>query len=311
VELLNFGVLGAMDAPASASDDTYIAINLSDCNYVRMTKMYVCNPKGGNLANVAVKTDSGVKNFMCDDLCAWANLYGYWMSGSIQCSVRNANIGTIRGNGGAAFHMDNGAGTLRLTNCQTDQGDYGFWMRANGGADPDFVFMNDVEFNNYSTVGMRLDNGSEIWASQCWISGAGETGDLPDNAIAVGTEFVGVAYFKQCAFQANGEHTVMLEAGSGYGFTDCLFGSAGKDSANSWDELHIGAAVSCITVTGCHFNTDPYYGMGSPPPRSAIWIGDGASAGAFTGNLCGDGYGTSGRCPEDSMRVWTGNGGGW
>jgi hypothetical protein len=264
----------------------------------------------GGFVNTCIKTDAGVKNFMLDDFVGGANLYGYWQSGGIQSSIRDANIGTTTGGGGAGFHMDNGSGTMRLTNVQTDRGDRGFWMRANGGPAPAFVFMNDAEFNNYSISAIQLDDGSQVWVNQAWCSGAGSS---PLNAVATSTTFQGVAYFSQCTFQAHKQHTVMLQSGSGYGFAQCIFGSWGKSAADAYDELHIGGAASNVTVTGCHFNVDPHYGLGSPAPRSAVWIGTGASIIGVANSICAQsGYGSGqGQGGNLSLGVWTGNLGTW
>lgn len=301
------GLLGAQTATSAYTND-YIGLNISDVYYVRMSRLFIYHNLNGNDFNTAIKTDAGVKNFMLDDFVCGANLYGYWMDGTIQASVRNANVGTTQGAGGAAFYMSNSAATLRLTNCQTDRGDRGVWMSSGA-----FLFMNDVEINNYGIYAIELDSGAEVWANQVWCSGVGTTGGYPFTAVSVGTSFTGVAYFNQCAFQGNSEHTVALQGGTGYGFTDCTFGYAEKSMPDFYDELHIGAAVSVVTVSGCHFNVDPYYGIGSNPPRSAIWVGTGASQIGVVNCACAtSGYGSGqGRGGNLSTGLWTNNLGGW
>lgn len=307
--LEDFGILAAMTGPSSPTVD-YIGVNFSGVNYVHMSRTTIFQQTGGGFVNTCIKTDAGVKNFMLDDFVGGANLYGYWMSGGIQSSLRNANIGTTSGDGGAAIHMDNGSGTIRLTNVQTDRGDRGFWMRANGGAAPAFVFMNDVEFNNYEVSGIQLDDGSQVWVNQAWCSGAGST---PQNAVATSTTFAGVAYFHQCTFQQCLGHTVLLQNGTGYGFSDCIFGTWNKSAADAYDELHIGGNVHDVTVTGCHFNVDPHYGVGSPAPRSAVWIGTGANNIGVCNCICASsGYGAGqGQGGNLGIGVWTGNLGVW
>lgn len=301
------GVLAAQTATSAYTND-YIGINLSDVYYVRMSRVFVYHNLNGNDFNTGIKTDAGVKNFMLDDYVCGANMYGYWMDGSIQVSIRNANVGTTQGAGGAGFYMENGAATLRLTNCQTDRGDRGIWV-----ADGNFLFLNDVEINNYGLYGIELDMGGQVWANQVWISGVGTTGGFPPSAVTTGEGFNGIAYFTQCAFQGNSEHTVTLQGGQGYSFTDCTFGYADKDAADTWDELHIGEAVSVVTVTGCHFNVDPFYGIGASTPRSAIWIGTGASQIGVVNCACAtSGYGAGrGRGGSLTIGLWTNNLGGW
>lgn len=304
-------VLGAQTATSAYTND-YIGINICGVYYVHISRVSVGHNLNGNMVNTALKTDSGVKNLVVDDFASWSNLYGYWMNGSIQCSLRNANVGTTQGAGGAGFYMSNGAATLRLTNCQTDLGDVGLLMSANGGANPAFIFLNDVEFNNYGTYGMQLNNGGQVWANQCWFSGTGTPGGYPLSAVVTGTAFTGIAYFTQCSFEAHKQHTVLLQAGSGYGFTNCIFGYGVKQTANTYDELHVGT-VSNLSVTGCHFNVDPNYGIGAQPPRSAIWTAGTANNVGVCNCICassgyGDGNGHGG---STGIGVWTGNLGGW
>jgi Pectate lyase superfamily protein len=313
VILEDFAILGK--EAASGPDVDYAAILLNDTYIAQLNRMFVADdPATGANVNTAVKTTGGVKNFLADACTLYAATQGYWMNGGIQSKLSGCNCGTVRGTGGAGVQMDGGAGTLRLTNVQTDQGNYGFLMsNANGGGTPAFVFMNDVEFNNYATAGASFNEGHEVWMNQVWASAAGSPEGSDTYGMAFGTSFTGVVRAEQCVFQDNTNHSCLVEAGSGYDFDGCIFGSSGKLSANNYDELHIGGAAEFITVRGCHFNTDPFYGMGSPAPRSAIWTGTGAGNIGASDNICaGSGYGGgAGHGGVTSIGVWTGNLGGW
>lgn len=312
VTVEDLGVLGAQTATSAYTND-YVGISFAGAYYVHMVRCYVGHNVNGNLVNTGIKTDSGVKNFFCDDYSSATAVNGYWMDGSIQVSFRNANMGTTAGAGGAAFYMTNGAGTLRATNCQTDRGDRGLWMSSNGGNAPAFVFFNDVEFNNYAISGMQLDEGSQVYVNQGWFSGVGVT-PFPANAIDAGSGFSGDAIFSQCTFQGHSQGTVTLSGGSGYIFTGCIWGYEDKLAANTYDELHIGGTVSNVSVTACHFNVDPWYGPGNVTARSAIWTASTVSNVGVCNCICassGDYGGGAGHGGDTGIGVWTGNLGPW
>lgn len=313
VILEDFTVLGKEAASGPAVD--YVAILLDGTVIAQLNRMFVAqDPATGASINTAVKTTGDVKNFLADACTFYAETQGYWMNGGIQSKLSGCNCGTVHGSGGAGVQMDNGAGTLRLTNVQTDQGDYGFSMsNANGGATPAFVFMNDVELNNYAIAGAVFTEGHEVWMNQVWASAAGSPAGSNTYGMSFGGSFTGVVRAEQCVFQDNTDHSCLVESGAGYDFDGCIFGGSGKLSADNYDELHIGGAASLVTVRGCHFNTDPFYALGSPAPRSAIWIGSGATNIGVCDNICAaSGYGGgAGQGGVTTIGTWTGNVGGW
>ncbi len=208
--------------------------------------------------------------------CSFSQNTGSGVSTAASVYMNGAVTAGDTGTGGAA--------TLHMTNVILNSCDRGLLMSGGTGPNPAFVLLYDVEVNYPAICGFQFITGAQVWATACWI-----TNTTGPSAVIFSSTFQGVAYFAQCTFQGAPGHTVVLGGGAGYGFSDCIFGegggSGGKATANTYDELNVQSSVSYVTVRGCHFNTDPYYGMGATPPRSAVYINSGAASIVVEGNV--------------------------
>lgn len=190
----------------------------------------------------------------------------------------------------ASILMTGSSATLHVSGVYFNSGDRG--LLCNGG---DFIWLYDAELNNMSIDGLVFNTGTQVWAESCWI--AADSAVQCNSSVVFGNSYVGCAYFTKCVFAGAINHNVVLGSGVGYGFTDCIFGDlgAGKQTANTYDELNIQNSVSMVTVHGCHFNTDPNFGIGTVKPRAAVYCNTGARNIQVYGNVSPSdaSYGTS------------------
>jgi len=142
---------------------------------------------------------------------------------------------------------------------------------------------------------VELVNGSQFWADQLWISGAGlNESAAVVHGINVGSSYGGFLYLGKSTIQDMPGHGIWLQGGKGYSITGTSFGGCGQFAANTYDDLHIASGVSHVSVSGCHFDTDPFNGIGSPAARSAVYAESGAASVGLSGcDILTSGYGTA------------------
>jgi hypothetical protein len=185
--------------------------------------------------------------------------------------------------GAAAIVCSGTTGTLRLFGAATIGGDYGLiWRAGSDNAHPAFLDIFDFEINNPAVGGIALTTGAEVWMEQLWCSDAGSNGSNPTGAVRHGlvtdANFQGTLYLNNCTFQDWSGHGIWLQEGTGYKIEGCTFGGIGQYQANTYDDIHIAAAVSNVTLLGNHHEVDAYYTPGSTKPRSAVYVESGATA---------------------------------
>ncbi len=277
------------NAASPAFTDTNIAIQFNSCNGSICVENVVMQTAGGspNRVNqgIVFNNCAGLMDIGLCDLRCYVNCVV--MQGNTAClTVHGTTFGMNTGSGvstAAAVYMNGaittgdtgtgGAATLHITNVVFNSGDRGVLMSGGTGANPAFLWMYDAEFNYMGVCALQCTTGTEVWLDSCWFTAPSGT-----NAVNFGSAFEGVAYFNQCAFQGSTGHTVTIGGGTGFGFSDCVFGdmSTGKSAANTYDMLNVQGGVSYLTVHGCHFNTDIYYTFGTAKPRSAIYLNSGS-----------------------------------
>jgi Pectate lyase superfamily protein len=243
----------------------------------------------GSFRNVAMQTgtanriNQGIVLSACtyidiDDCDIRAYVNGLYITGaSAVITVRASTFSTTSGSGvssAAAILADSTLQTLHLNGLVLNGGDRGILWQGGTGANPAFGWFYDVEVNNTAVSGMDFETGAEIWMNGCWLSNLTQPGLVP--GLIFGASFDGNAYLEQCTFQGWSGHSVQILGGSGYDFNGCVFGNDSKNASNTYDEINIASGVNFTTIRGCHFNTDPFYGVGATHPRSAVFITSGA-----------------------------------
>ena len=296
----NFSLNNNVNSPAFS--DTNIGIQLTSVTWASFFNVAMQTAAASNRLNQCVVLDNCTNvDFNVCDLRSYVNCVSM-IGTTAAVAVRGGSFSQNAGSGvstAAAVLMNVDPATLHLTNMVFNSGDRGVLMTGGSGANPAFVWMYDVEFNSISINALECDSGAEIWADSCWFNTTSVAGG--DSAISIGSSFEGVAYFHQCTFQGWTEHTVALGGGGGYSFTDCTFGNDSKASANTYDEINVAASVSDITISGCHFNVDPYYGLGSTKPRSGVNIASGVTNYHVSDNIFATSYGTA-SCIDGTAR---------
>lgn len=263
---------------ASSFSDVNVAVELSSVTWgcFRNVTMQTAAASNRMNQNIVLSNCTNIDIDACD-LRSYVNCVV--LSGSTAAvTIRAGSFGQNSGSGvstAASILVTGDPQTLHVTNQVANSGDRGLLCTGGSGANPAFIWLYDYELNNMQINGLDFETGAEVWVTACWIA----TNSVVNAAssVKVGSSFAGVAHFVQCTFQGAPGHNVQLDGGSGYSFTGCVFGTTAKGSSNFFDELNIQGSVSWVTVDGCHFNTDPYYGIGSTPPRAAVYISSGAT----------------------------------
>ncbi len=255
----------------NANAPSFSSTNVSfQCTSVTWGAWYNVVWQGGQRVNQCVVLNNCTNfDFGTCDMRSYVNCLV--LEGTTACvTVHDGSFAQNSGSGvstAASILMTGNPATLHVTNQVFNSGDRGLLCTAGTGANPAFVWMYDAELNNMSICGLQFDTGCEVWITATYI-----VSNTANQCVYFGSAFQGVAYLSQCVFEGATQHSVVLSGGTGYSITDCVFGEngAGKAAANTWDEVNIQSSVNYVIIQGNHFNTDPYYGLGTTPPRSAV-----------------------------------------
>lgn len=256
------------------------------------TVINIAHAGTANLTNVQVYTMTankpavGIKATSCgaarlQGCTVQGSTQAVWMNGGQIMTLSDCILSNTAGTNGSAIWMDNGAATLRIRNSQSQGGDRGLYMLSNGGDVPAFVFIQDYEINIPRIEGVGCVNGSQFWANQLWISHDGGAASNVAHGINFYPSFTGFVNIAQSTFQGMPGHGVWVQGGSGYTFANNNFGNSGVAAPNTYDELHVGAHASHLTISGNHFSVDPYMGISA---RSAVYLEKGAANVSVVGN---------------------------
>lgn len=283
------------DAAPSTPDSTYINVRVNSVQWASFHRVVMQGGAARRVNQGIATSASSDIDIDCCDIRAYVN--------GLYCTTGTANV-TVRA---SQFYLNSGSGvptaanilcdsdvqTIRVMGTTTNSGERGvLWANGSGGANPAFGFFWDVECNNNTVAGMEFDCGAEVWGSQVWLStNKGSTGVL--HGLVFGPSFTGLARFAQSTFSGWSGHNVRIQNGNGYGFTDCAFSGA-KAAANAYDDMHISSGVDNVTLTGCHFDSDAWAGLGGNHPRSAVYVEAGVTYVNITGCIASNGpYGTA------------------
>jgi hypothetical protein len=277
----------------SGTSIQYAAVHCDGLHVCQINRSLVTQGNGNFQTNTAFQFDNCLQSIVT--ACyAGAESQTLWFNGGAGCTVSDSYLESTDGNGYGGIRMDADAGTIHIRNTTTFRGDHGLIMTSGGSDVPAFVFLNDFEVNNPAVSGLQFDYGSQVWMEQYWATGTAESSDTVRHGIVVGPDFTGYLYMHNSSFGGMSGYGMWIQGGSGYVISNCSFGNCGDNEANTYDDLHIAAAAKNVTVTGCHFETDPYNGFASNHVRSAIYIESGSSGNLLTGNsFASSGYGTA------------------
>jgi hypothetical protein len=281
---LNIGPQSAAQASAG-----HVACGITDSSWLRLENVNVYGTGAGTPAGGAAKGlvigPCGSGSVHACDIEAQVTAFELG-NGATGCAVTNSLFQAVRGNGGACCRMYGSAGTMELANVVTEGGDYGIQMVTDGTRDPEFMFMNNVQVNNPGIAAGDFANGSQVFANQFWATANDQGADLV-HGLNFHPAFLGGAYFTNVNIGAFGGHGIWIQGGTGYTFIGGNVGGCGKNTAGSYDDLHVASAVGLgvVTLQGLHFDTDPWTGFSSPPARSAVNVESGAVNVVGTGNI--------------------------
>ena len=260
-----------------------------------------------NYPTTAVKVNGQGSRFKSCVLSAYAQ--AIWMNGAQICDISNRTVmSTVAGSGFASLYMSNGASSVSITDAQTQGGDRGLWAVGTVPRQPGFISCANFAVNIPAIAGIQLDTGSQFWADTLWLSHSGGSTAAPVHGFVTGTGYQGFCTIANGTFQQWPGHGMWLQGGSGFNISSSSFGVCGQSAANTYDDVHIATGVSAVSLTGNHFDVDQFMGLGSPPPRSAIYLESGVSGIAATSNMWkATGYGTSPQAGPGTYALNTGN----
>lgn len=300
--------LNNVNSPAFS--DTNINVGLTSVTWGALYNVTMQTGVATNRVNQGVVISNCTNiDFVNCDIRAYVN--SVYVTGNSQViTFRGGQLGGNSGSGvssSALLLADSTVQTIQLDQTTLSGGDRGLLWQGGSGANPAFLVMQNVGINNPVICAMDIETGAEVWLDQVWSSVLSATGT--EHGLIFGSSFEGNAYLSNCTFQGWSGHSVFIEGGSGYTFRDCVFGAGVKATANTFDEINIGASTDYVTIAGCHFNTDPFYGVGSTKARSAVFVTAGAAEVSVIGNVAASAasYGTAGLVDQTGNVVRKGN----
>jgi hypothetical protein len=279
---------------------TYDAIYTNAIPNVNFHRIQMYEYHVGEELEIGTTTNSGIHTVgatmgVIDDCAMHCEVSCYWMDCSVAVTVQNCYFGTTNGTGFGSVRVDNwsetqgitgdlGAGTLQLCNVITGRGDWGLYVDTTGSvnvSNPGFIFVDDMQINNPNVGGMYFQGGSGVWMDYAWISILGGADGV--NGILLDTAFEGTFYMNNSVIQSSAGHGMWIKGGTGHAIYGTAFGGCGHGDPNNYDDIHIAAAASNVTINGNHFDVD--YANGRNGARSAIYVEDGASDVNVVGNI--------------------------
>ncbi|HET9896482.1 MAG TPA: glycosyl hydrolase family 28-related protein [Streptosporangiaceae bacterium] len=273
VTVQNLNILNTV-SPVNFTDDQ-VGLYFGSCTRVRLENVHINSST--NRVNVAVKlNDCNTTSIIGCDLRGYVNaLYISGGSAVIDCvaSAFFTNSGSGVTNSGNVSMIAT-AGTLHLTNCETNGGDHGLVLNGSTGTDA-FVFINDLEINNCMGHAVVLDYGSQFWANQLWCSNqtvANTAGAY--NGINVGSGYTGWMVIDNSTFQHYSGTGITIQGGKSYWITNSSFSGCCGHAANIYYDIFL-SGCSDIVISGCHFDIEPFNSMNTP--NAAVCVSTGVS----------------------------------
>ena len=296
VTVQNLSILNSVSATNFTDDQ--VGLYFGTCSRVRLENVHIYS--SANRVNIAVKlNDVNVTSIIACDLRGYVNaLYISGGSAVIDCiaSSFSTNPGSGVTNSGNVAMIAT-AGTLHLTNCETNGGDHGLVLNGSSGTDA-FVFINDFEVNNCMGDAVVLNYGSQFWANQLWCSNqtiANSAGAYC--GINVGSGYTGWMVVDNSTFQHYAGSGITIQGGRSYWITNSSFSGCCGHASNIYYDIYL-SGCSDIIISGCHFDIEPFNTMNTP--NAAVCVSSGvsnviinanqfATSGYHTGSLINNG----------------------
>ena len=280
VTIQNLNILNSVNAANFADDQ--VGLYLGNCLRVRLENVHI--DSSTDRVNIAVKLDDvNTISIIGCDLRGYVNaLYISGGSAVIDCiaSAFFTNPGSGVANSGNVALIAT-AGTLHLTNCETNGGDHGLVLNGSSGTDA-FVFINDFEINNCMGDAVVLGYGSQFWANQLWCSNqtiANSAGAY--YGIHVSSSYTGWMVIDNSTFQHYSGSAIAILGGRSYWITNSSFSGCCGHANNIYYDIYL-SGCSDVVISGCHFDIEPFNSMNTP--NAAVCVSSGVSNVIITAN---------------------------
>jgi hypothetical protein len=280
VTIQNLNIVNSVSATNFTDDQ--VGLYFGSCDRVRLQNVHISS--SADRVNIAVKlSDVTTTSIIGCDLRGYVNaLYISGGSVVIDCiaSAFYTNPGSGVTNSGNVA-MIASAGTLHLTNCETNGGDHGLVLNGSGGGDA-FVFINDLEINNTAGDAVVLDFGSQFWANQLWCSNQDVLNSAGAcNGITVGSGYKGWMVIDNSTFQHYSATGITIGGGQSYWITNTSFSGCCGHANNVYYDIYL-SGCSDILISGCHFDIEPFNSINAP--NAAVCVSSGVSNVIITAN---------------------------
>ena len=273
VTIQNLNIVNTVSATNFTDDQ--VGLYFAACDWVRLQNVRIS--ASANRVNIAVEL-SGVTtaSIIGCDLRGYVN--ALYISGNtvvVDCiaSAFYTNSGsgvTTSGN----IAMIAPAGTVHITNCETNGGDHGLVLSGSSVNDA-FVFINDLEINNCLGDAVVLDAGSQFWANQLWCSNQlVPNSDGAYNGITVGSGYKGWMVIDNSTFQHFSGTGITIGGGQSYWITNTSFSGCCGHASNIYYDIYL-SGCSDVIISGCHFDIEPFNSINTP--NAAVCVSSGVS----------------------------------
>ena len=280
VTVQNLNIVNTVSATNFTDDQ--VGLYFGACDRVRLQNVHISS--SADRVNIAVKlSDVTTTSIIGCDLRGYVNAL-YISGGSVVVDCIASAFYTNSGSGvtnSGNVSMIASAGTLHLTNCETNGGDHGLVLNGSSGGDA-FVFINDFEINNTAGDAVVLDYGSQFWANQLWCSNQGIANSAGAyNGITVGSGYTGWMVIDNSTFQHYSGTGITIGGGQSYWITSSSFSGCCGHASNIYYDIYL-SGCSDILISGCHFDIEPFNSINAP--NAAVCVSSGVSNVIITAN---------------------------
>jgi Pectate lyase superfamily protein len=295
VTVQNLNIVNTVSATNFTDDQ--VGLYFASCDWVRLQNVRIS--ASANRVNIAVElSDVTTASIIGCDLRGYVNALNI-SDGTVVVDCLASAFYTNSGSGvtnSGNIAMIAPAGTVHLTNCETNGGDHGLIL--NGTGSDAFVFINDLEINNTVGDAVVLDTGSQFWANQLWCSNQGVANTSGAyNGITVGSGFTGWMVIDNSTFQHYSGTGITILGGKSYWITNSSFSGCCGYAADVYYDIYL-SGCSDVIISSCHFDIEPFNSMNTP--NAAVCVSSGvsnviitssqfATSGYHTGSLINDG----------------------
>jgi hypothetical protein len=302
------------DEPGASYSDSHVVIVMHNVNFGQVRNVCIYEGTGPQWINQGIILDK-CNQVDIDNVNFFTAVNGIVFTGYGQVNnISNASFWmktTGQPLAAAVLYLGQTL-TANMVSVICHDGDRGvLWTQDSTGAIPHLFFAYNVQPNNHTVAAMQFDVGAQVYLTECFFSAGTSIVDQPVPGLVFGPEFQGSGTVVNNQFLGAQGHTIWLQGGKGFYITGCEIGGNGKYkyAANTYDEIHIEAPVSEVTIDTSHFDVDTLATTGtSNAPRSAVYAESGAADISLSNCIgAGTGYGTAGIIDAGSAVMRNGN----